>query len=70
MGVHQRKGEMVIASKFQDVGVWAANGLARVQENKKWGYINTQGQTVVTIEDVDGHEVLKNARGEIIWPRQ
>jgi hypothetical protein len=61
---------MVIPPRFKNVGSFAANGLALVEENEKWCFINAKGQTVVYIDEVCGLEVLKNGRGEITWPQK
>ncbi|MCL2589743.1 MAG: WG repeat-containing protein [Betaproteobacteria bacterium] len=63
------KGKIVIYPRFKDIGYFEPNGAARIRdENGKWGYINTKGEIIILIDEFDGHEVLKNRRGEIIWP--
>ena len=41
------KGEVVIPMKFERIGGFSANGLSWIEENEKWGYINTQGEIVI-----------------------
>jgi len=33
--------------KFERIGGFSANGLSWIEENEKWGYINTQGEIVI-----------------------
>ena len=42
-------GEQVISDKFNDAGIFA-NGLAYVQVDGKYGYINEQGEVVIACE--------------------
>ena len=67
-GYINAQGEIMIPLKFEEAGNFAANGLAAVAENGKRSYINADGQIVVFIDEACDFEVLKNARGEIIWP--
>ncbi|MDR1849604.1 MAG: WG repeat-containing protein [Zoogloeaceae bacterium] len=64
------KDEWVIPPRFEEAMYFVANGLAWVKENGKKGYINVKGEIVVYIDKICGFEVLKNARGEITWPKK
>ena len=65
------KGRWVIPSRFYSVIYsFSDNGLAWVRENEKSIFINAKGETVASIDDVCDLKVLKNARGEIIWPQK
>ena len=62
------KYEIVIEPRFERESYFRHNGLAEVKENGKEGrYINVKGELIMSIEKVNGLQVLKNARGEIIW---
>ncbi|MDR3352519.1 MAG: WG repeat-containing protein [Zoogloeaceae bacterium] len=43
IGYINEKGEEVVPPRFEDAGNFAANGLAAVRENGKWGYIRALG---------------------------
>ena len=64
------KDEWVIPPRFEVAMYFAANGLAEVEENGKRGYINVKGELVAYKDKICGFEVLKNARGEITWPKK
>ncbi|MDR0716262.1 MAG: WG repeat-containing protein, partial [Azoarcus sp.] len=46
-GYINARGDFVIPPRFDDVGRFAVNGLARVKVNGKWGYINVKGKEVI-----------------------
>ncbi|MDR2207832.1 MAG: WG repeat-containing protein [Azoarcus sp.] len=69
-GYINAKGEMVIAPRFEGAWYFYDNGLATIEENGKYGYINAKGEPVVLTDEVCGAEVLKNGKGEIIWPEK
>jgi hypothetical protein len=75
------EGVVAIPPRFECIGRFVANGLARIKENGKWGYINTKGDVVisprfeeVTDFDVNGVAVVKengkyiyiNAQGQTV----
>jgi len=64
------KGEWVIPPRFNFAGSFASNGLAWIFDNGKTLYINAKGKTIAFVDEVCGFQVLKNARGEITWPKK
>ena len=75
IGYINAKGEWVIPPRFARLSGgsrFAANGLAwvseKMQSGYRSGYINSKGEWVVYEDEVFGLKVLKNGRGEIIWP--
>jgi len=50
VGYKDQNGEYVIQPQFQAAGLFSSNGLAPVQKDEKWGFVNKQGEIVVPCE--------------------
>jgi hypothetical protein len=64
------KGEIVIPPRSDEAESFDNNGLARVSENGKSGYIDLNGQFVLSESEVCKTKVLVNARNEVVWPQK
>jgi hypothetical protein len=64
------KGKLVIPATFQQAYPFQ-EGLAAVQINERWGFINPQGQMVshgIIEVLLDGKTGYINTKGEWAWP--
>ena len=57
-------GEQVISDKFNDAGIFA-NGLAYVQVDGKYGYINEQGEVVIACEFDCAYDFTSNGLARV-----
>ncbi|MDR2032665.1 MAG: WG repeat-containing protein [Azoarcus sp.] len=69
-GCIDERGEEVIAQRFRVVEDFAAGGLAKVQESGYWAWIDRSGRAVALEAVLCGRNVLKNGRGDILWPQK
>jgi hypothetical protein len=69
-GYINEKGEEVISPHFDGAKDFAPNGLAEVREGGKRRYIDRNGNAVFFVDSVCGMEILKNANGDILWPKE
>jgi hypothetical protein len=67
-GSINKKGEFVIEPQFEKAGFFR-NGVASVRKNGKWGLIDKSGKIFVINDTVCGHDVVKNGKGQITWPK-
>jgi WG containing repeat len=61
-------GRFIIEPQFEDARSFK-DGVASVSKNGKWGLIDKSGKIFVINDNVCGHNVVKNGKGEITWPR-
>ncbi|MDR0735879.1 MAG: WG repeat-containing protein [Zoogloeaceae bacterium] len=69
-GILDRKGEVLIAPRFADIGPFTANGLARAREddqNAPWGYIGVNGEWVIPPRF---HEAEDFSREGLAWVKE
>jgi hypothetical protein len=61
-------GRFIIEPQFEDARSFK-DGVASVRKNDKWVLIDKSGNIFVINDNVCGHNVVKNGKGEITWPR-
>lgn len=67
-GFIDKTGKFVIEPQFERA-VPFKNGVAGIEKGGRHGLIDKLGQIFVVSDKVCGHDVLKNGKGEITWPK-
>lgn len=67
-GYINKTGQFIIEPQFEVAGPFK-NGVARATKYGQFYWIDKTGNIFVIKDTVCGHDVVKNSKGEITWPR-
>lgn len=67
-GYINKAGQFIIEPQFEGADSFK-NGVAGVSKDGRWGLIDKSGKIFVINDSVCGHDVVKNGKGEITWPK-
>ena len=67
-GYINKTGQFTIEPQFESAGSFK-NGVANVKKDGKFGLIDKSGQIFAINDNVCGHDVIKNGKGQITWPK-
>ena len=74
-GVVHKSGRIIITPQYTNITIYPnfahpnAPNVFQVSKYPHNGYVDTSGHLFVLTDKVCGHDVVKNGKGEITWPR-